>query len=242
LGGAAKVAKGWFVQFAPDLLARFAHHATKAAPGVAQCHAEQAGAMPAFARRVQRQGPSAVVDLGFFSGGELQAVELLWFAKPKFLARWRNLWVAVDTFLFQRVWLSISAVTAPAVDSSSAHRTSLWTAAARCSNPLKILDRFHIVAKMNDAVNDVRSAEARKLVTDGYEPVLAKSRWCVLKRRENLTRNQRFRLRDLLKYNLQTVRAYLLAERFQQFWDYDSPTCAGKFLGPVDRPGHAFTH
>ena len=100
----------------------------------------------------------------------------------------------------------------------------------RCSNALNILDRFHIVAKMNDALNDVRSAEARKLVADGYEPVLAKSRWCVLKRKENLTSNQRIRLRDILKYNLQTVRAYLLKEQFQQFWDYESPTWAGKFL------------
>jgi transposase len=100
----------------------------------------------------------------------------------------------------------------------------------RCSNALNILDRFHIVAKMNDALNDVRSAEARKLVADGYEPVLSKTRWCVLKRKENLTSNQRIRLRDILKYNLQTVRAYLLKEQFQQFWDYDSPTWAGKFL------------
>jgi len=100
----------------------------------------------------------------------------------------------------------------------------------RCSNALNILDRFHIVAKMNDALNDVRSAEARRLVADGYEPVLSKTRWCVLKRKENLTGTQRIRLRDILKYNLQTVRAYLLKEQFQQFWDYDSPTWAGKFL------------
>lgn len=100
----------------------------------------------------------------------------------------------------------------------------------RCSNALNILDRFHIVAKMNDALSDVRSAEARKLAADGYEPVLAKSRWCVLKRKENLTSKQRIRLRDILKYNLQTVRAYLLKEQFQQFWDYESPTWAGKFL------------
>ena len=100
----------------------------------------------------------------------------------------------------------------------------------RCSNALNILDRFHIVAKMNDAVNEVRSAEARKLAADGYEPVLRKSRWCVLKRPENLTDAQRVRLRDILKYNLQTVKAYLLKEQFQQFWDYNSPTWAGKFL------------
>ena len=63
-----------------------------------------------------------------------------------------------------------------------------------------------------------------------YEPVLKKSRWCVLERKVNLTRQQRFRLRDLLRYNLRTVRAYLLKEDFQQFWAYDSPTWAGKFL------------
>ena len=38
------------------------------------------------------------------------------------------------------------------------------------------------------------------------------------------------RLSDLLKYNLQTVRAYLLKEQFRQFWDYDSPAWAAKFL------------
>jgi len=100
----------------------------------------------------------------------------------------------------------------------------------RCPDALNILDRFHIVAKMNDAVNDVRAEEARRLARDGYEPILHKTRWCVLKRPTNLTAPQRGRLRDLLKYNLRTVRAYLLKEDFQHFWSYDSPTWAGKFL------------
>jgi len=96
----------------------------------------------------------------------------------------------------------------------------------RCTNAVNILDRFHIVAKMNEALDDVRAAEARRLVQDGYEPVLKKTRWCVLKRKANLTSLQRFRLRDLLRYNLKTVRAYLLKEDFQQFWEYHSPTWA----------------
>src|SRR5579862_6528902 len=53
---------------------------------------------------------------------------------------------------------------------------------------------------------------------------------CVLKRRANLTGQERFRLRDLLRYNLRTARAYLLKEDFQQFWEYESPSWAGKFL------------
>ena len=51
----------------------------------------------------------------------------------------------------------------------------------------------------------------------GYEPVLKKTRWCVVKRETKLTRQQRFRLRDLLRYNLQTVRAHLLKEESSSF-------------------------
>jgi len=100
----------------------------------------------------------------------------------------------------------------------------------RCSQALHILDRFHIVAKMNDALDDVRAAEARRMTEAGHEPVLKKTRWFLLKRKENLTSPQRFRLRDLLSHNLRTVRAYLLKEDFQQFWEYSSPTWAGNFL------------
>ena len=67
---------------------------------------------------------------------------------------------------------------------------------------------------------------------------MKKTRWCVLKRRANLTGQQRFRLRDLLRYNLQTVRAYLLKEDFQQFWEYESPSWAGKFLDDGFRTFH----
>ena len=57
------------------------------------------------------------------------------------------------------------------------------------------------------------------MASDGRTPLLKKSRWLLLKREENLKAEQRFRLRDLLQYNLKTVRAYLLKEAFQQLWD-----------------------
>jgi transposase len=78
----------------------------------------------------------------------------------------------------------------------------------RCTNAVNILDRFHIIAKLNQALDDVRADEARRLARDGFPPLLKKTRWCVLKRKANLTSHQRFRLRDLLRYNLRTVRAY----------------------------------
>ncbi|UEN98997.1 ISL3 family transposase [Acidiferrobacter thiooxydans] len=100
----------------------------------------------------------------------------------------------------------------------------------RCSQAVHILDRFHIVAKMNDALDEVRAEEARALTRHGQEPVLKKSRWCLLKRSENLTTPQKERLKELLRYNLKSVRAYLLKEDFQQLWTYQSAIWAGKFL------------
>ena len=93
----------------------------------------------------------------------------------------------------------------------------------KCSEALHILDRFHIVAKMNKALDEVRAGESRRMASEGRVPVLKKSRWLLLKREQNLKTEQLFRLRDLLRYNLKTVRAYLLKEAFQQLWDYSSP-------------------
>lgn len=55
----------------------------------------------------------------------------------------------------------------------------------KCSQALHILDRFHIVAKMNDALDEVRAAEARRMAAAGHAPLLKKSRWCLLKRKHN---------------------------------------------------------
>ncbi len=41
-----------------------------------------------------------------------------------------------------------------------------------CTGALNILDRFHVVAKLNLALDEIRSGEARQLMRDGYEPVL----------------------------------------------------------------------
>lgn len=100
----------------------------------------------------------------------------------------------------------------------------------KASDAVHILDRFHIMSHFSKAIDEVRAAEARQMREEGYEPVLKHSRFLLLRRPENLTDKQEASLRDLLRYNLKSVRAYLLKEDFQQFWEYDSPAWAGKFL------------
>ena len=102
--------------------------------------------------------------------------------------------------------------------------------AEQLKHAVHVLDRFHIMKKMNEAIDEVRRGEARRLAEDGYEPVLKHSRWCLLKRPENRTEKETVKLSELLQYNLQSVRSHLLREDFQRFWEYVSPGWAVKFL------------
>jgi transposase len=100
----------------------------------------------------------------------------------------------------------------------------------RAGDAVHILDRYHIMARMNKAIDEIRAGEARKLQQAGKAPILKHSRWCLLKNPANLTERQVTKLSELVKYNLAAVRAYLLREDFQRFWTYHSPAWAAKFL------------
>jgi len=151
---------------------------------------------------------------------EAGCVRLLWVGKERTTESFEQFFTLIGKELAEKIQFVCSDMWKPYLHLIEKH----------CTNALNILDRFHIVAKLNLAIDEVRASEARRLVQDGFDPVLKKSRWCLLKRRENLTDKQQVKLRELLRYNLKSVRAYLLKEYFQQFWDYDSPTWAGKFL------------
>ena len=97
-------------------------------------------------------------------------------------------------------------------------------------NALNILDRFHIMKKFNESIDQIRREEATKLVKEGNKNVLQYGRWLLLKNVNNLTEKQTSNLAELLKINLSTVKAYLMKEDFQQFWQYDNTIWADKFL------------
>jgi transposase len=106
----------------------------------------------------------------------------------------------------------------------------LQVIAEKASQAIHVLDRFHIMKMLNKAIDEIRAGEARQMARDGYVPHLKHSRWCLLKRPENLTERQEAKLKDLLQYNLRSVRAYLLKEDFQGLWGYVSASWAGKFI------------
>lgn len=98
-------------------------------------------------------------------------------------------------------------------------------------NALHILDRFHIVQNLNKAIDKIRAEEIKHLASEGYDQeVLKNTKYCFLKNERNLTDNQKTKLEDVLQYDLKSVRAYLLKESFQLFWNYKDPRWAEWYL------------
>jgi transposase len=145
---------------------------------------------------------------------------LLWVAEERTEESLRGFFQALDETVRQSIRFVCSDM----------WQRYLKVVAEQVPQALHVLDRFHIMKKINEAIDQVRRSEARQSEEAGYKAVLKHSRWCLLKRPENLTEKQTVKLAELLKYNLKCVRSYLLREDFQRFWEYISPHWAGKFL------------
>lgn len=100
----------------------------------------------------------------------------------------------------------------------------------KAPNALNILDRFHIMKKLNEAIDEIRRDDVRQFKATKQDNVLEKGRWLLLKRPENLSEKQTARLSELLKLNLSSIKGYLMREEFQRFWSYSQVRFAERFL------------
>jgi transposase len=81
-----------------------------------------------------------------------------------------------------------------------------------------VYDRFHVSQLLNQAVDQVRRAECKKLSAEGDE-VLKGTRYHWLFDPANLGDTRRGALEALLKRNLKTARAWWHKENFEGFWN-----------------------
>ena len=102
--------------------------------------------------------------------------------------------------------------------------------AQQAGQALHILDRFHIVMHLNQALDQVRRAESARLLGAASARHLKKMRWKLLRRGSRVRGRVRGQLRALAASKLATGRAWLLKETFQHFWKYKSPIWAQAFL------------
>ncbi len=99
-------------------------------------------------------------------------------------------------------------------------------ARAQDHQPQIVFDRYHVVAKANEAVDTVRRAEAKN------RPELKRSRYAWLKNDANLTAKQREQLSWLTRpsMHLQTARAARWRDDFNAFYEQPTPEHAEAYL------------
>lgn len=111
--------------------------------------------------------------------------------------------------------------------------------AAQAGHALHVLDRFHITSHLNQAVDEVRRAESRRLRANGKQAAerLKHMRWPLLRRGSRVRGRARQKLNALLASKIATARAWELKETFRHFWNYKSITWARRLPRLLVLPG-----
>ena len=100
---------------------------------------------------------------------------------------------------------------------------------AHCTNATLVLDRFHIVKALNEAVDAVRKEQWREATRDDRK-ALKGLRWLLYRHSSNRSRRDTRSLKALDKHNRRIYRAWRLKEEFEHFWTYRAPWAAERFL------------
>ncbi len=96
-------------------------------------------------------------------------------------------------------------------------------------NAQLVLDRFHVVKALNEAVDEVRKEQWRQ--ASGEDRKLLKGlRWVLLHHSARRSPKDRRTLQTLEKANRRIYRAWRLKDEFEHFWRYKARWAAERFL------------
>ncbi len=98
-----------------------------------------------------------------------------------------------------------------------------------CKNAKLVLDHFHIVKALNDAVDEVRKEVWRNASKEGRNAIKG-LRWLLYRHSSTRSKKDTKTLNDLRKGNRRIHRAWVLKDELEHFWKYVSKGCAEKFL------------
>ena len=98
-----------------------------------------------------------------------------------------------------------------------------------CPNVTLVIDRFHIVKALNEAVDEVRKEEWRRLGADDRKAIKG-LRWLLGMHSSNRTKEDTRFLNSLRTSNRRIHRAWVLKDEFEHFWTYSQPASAKRFL------------
>ena len=98
-----------------------------------------------------------------------------------------------------------------------------------CLNATLVLDRFHVVKALNEAVDEVRKEQWRQASAEDRK-TLKGLRWLLYRHSSTRSRKDTQTLRALDKANRRIYRAWQLKDEFEQFWEYKAPWAAERFV------------
>lgn len=98
-----------------------------------------------------------------------------------------------------------------------------------CTNATLVIDRFHVAKALNQAVDEVRKDEWRKLGADERKAIKG-LRWLLGMHARNRTKGHTRLLNALRSSNRRIHRAWVLKDEFDHFWSFRSPGAAKRFL------------
>lgn len=98
-----------------------------------------------------------------------------------------------------------------------------------CPNATLVIDRFHVVKALNEAVDEVRKEQWRALDTEGRKAIKG-LRWLLGMHSRNRTKGHTRFLNSLRNANRRIHRAWVLKDEFEHFWNYSYRGAAEKFL------------
>ena len=93
-----------------------------------------------------------------------------------------------------------------------------------------LYDKFHVLRHLNDAMDQVRKSEYKRLTNRPDRKYIKGQKYVLLSHRENLSPEKRRALGTLLAANKRLNTAYVLKEQFAQLWTYRREPWARKFF------------
>ncbi len=93
-----------------------------------------------------------------------------------------------------------------------------------CPNATLVWDRFHLVQKFNEALNEDRKVELQNVDREGKMGDLmnGKYRYIFLTKSKNRTSKDQLHIDEVMKHNEKMAKMELIKERFHQFFDCNS--------------------
>ena len=118
-------------------------------------------------------------------------------------------------------------IQAVAMDMNGAYEAEVQ---AQCPQARIVFDQFHVVAKYGrEVIDEVRTQEAARQHDRGQREVIKGSRWLLLRNGENLKRQDRVKLRELLRINRRLATVYILKDDLKRLWEYRMTSYAAQF-------------